>query len=106
MTVDAGNGLKVKVQTNGSGPVSDRTKEALRELAQAVAKQDKPCARPGCEERIKLDRVACKAHWYELPPPLLEQWQAVKVKGTPIQRAMVLREALRLLKFIPLQETP
>lgn len=100
MVVDVGAGVKVKVQTQGGGPVSDRTKEALRELSQAVAKQDKPCARPGCEERIKLDRVACKTHWYELPAELLARWAAVKETGTAIQRAMVLRDALQLLKII------
>jgi len=99
--VDAGGGLKVKLQTDSPGPVSDRTKEALRELARGVAKIDKPCAFPGCEERIALDRVACKPHWYELPKPLLERWAAVKSTGTPMQRAQVLREALTLLKKVP-----
>lgn len=94
----------MKVQTDGGRELSPRTLQALDDLAKAakaqITSRTRHCSKPGCAEVIAFDRVACKPHWYELPAQVRAQFA---VNLSPMERAMVFREAIRLLKT-PIEE--
>lgn len=56
-----------------------------------------PCPKEGCAERIPFERMACRAHWFSLPPELRRRVNAAWRSGNLDRVVAVRREVVAFL---------